>query len=97
VLSGSALDVSSLAAGRHEHIYPRGLQLALTPRAAGGGQVDTLVMSNLGYFQLQAAPGLWDLTLAPGGWLGGPAGGLFGSAGAARLWCCDCSAAQTAA
>jgi UDP-glucose:glycoprotein glucosyltransferase len=27
---------------------------------------DTVVMSNLGYFQLMAAPGVWDLRLAPG-------------------------------
>jgi hypothetical protein len=32
--------------------------------------VDTLVMSNLGYFQLKAAPGVWDLQLAPGGQAG---------------------------
>jgi UDP-glucose:Glycoprotein Glucosyltransferase len=29
-------------------------------------QWDTLVMQNLGYFQLQANPGLWQLTLAEG-------------------------------
>lgn len=29
-------------------------------------QSDTLVMNNLGYFQLQANPGLWRITLAPG-------------------------------
>lgn len=29
-------------------------------------QSDTLVMHNLGYFQLQANPGVWKLTLAPG-------------------------------
>jgi hypothetical protein len=28
--------------------------------------VDTLVMSNLAYFQLKAAPGRWLLSLAPG-------------------------------
>lgn len=28
--------------------------------------VDTIVMSNLGYFQLKAAPGAFDLQLAPG-------------------------------
>jgi UDP-glucose:glycoprotein glucosyltransferase len=28
--------------------------------------VDTLVMSNLGYFQLKASPGLWQLSIAPG-------------------------------
>jgi len=42
--------------------------------AAGGGAgtglrravSDTLVMQNLGYYQLQAQPGLWTLRLAPG-------------------------------
>jgi hypothetical protein len=29
-------------------------------------QVDTLVMQNLGYFQLKASPGLWQLSIAPG-------------------------------
>jgi UDP-glucose:glycoprotein glucosyltransferase len=29
-------------------------------------QVDTLVMQNLGYFQLKASPGLWELGIAPG-------------------------------
>lgn len=28
--------------------------------------VDTLVMSNLGYFQLKAEPGIYNLSLAPG-------------------------------
>ena len=28
--------------------------------------VDTIVMANLGYFQLKASPGLWNLQLAPG-------------------------------
>jgi hypothetical protein len=32
-------------------------------------QVDTLVMQNLGYFQLKASPGLWQLSIAPGGHL----------------------------
>lgn len=29
-------------------------------------QVDTQVMQNLGYFQLKASPGLWELSIAPG-------------------------------
>ena len=29
-------------------------------------QVDTLVMQNLGYFQLKASPGLWELSIATG-------------------------------
>lgn len=28
--------------------------------------LDTLVMSNLGYFQLKVAPGVWNMRLAPG-------------------------------
>lgn len=28
--------------------------------------VDTIVMANLGYWQLKAAPGVWTLALAPG-------------------------------
>jgi hypothetical protein len=34
--------------------------------SAGGNDADTLVMKNLGYFQLQANPGLWELGLAKG-------------------------------
>lgn len=58
---------------------PAGLQLLLrsdatTPPPSQDGYVfrepivqsDTLVMNNLGYFQLQANPGLWSITLAPG-------------------------------
>lgn len=44
---------------------PRGLQLALQNHL-GGKSVDTLVMSNLGYFQLKANPGIWNLKLAEG-------------------------------
>ncbi len=44
---------------------PRGVQLHLgSSRQAH--VTDTLVMSNLGYFQLKASPGLWHLRLAPG-------------------------------
>ena len=46
------------------------MQLRLGTEAQPG-LVDTLVMSNLGYFQLKAAPGVWDLQLAPGGRAGG--------------------------
>lgn len=53
---------------------PRGLQLALgSGRKLGAGEkslspfmVDTIVMANLGYFQLKAAPGVWNLSLVPG-------------------------------
>merc|ERR1711935_630834 len=43
--------------GNREH--PRGLQLVL-------GNTETIVMSNLGYFQLPSSPGIWPLTLRPG-------------------------------
>lgn len=56
---------------------PAGLQLVLQPESANrhhSGPAssastwssDTLVMNNLGYFQLHANPGLWRLTLAAG-------------------------------
>lgn len=44
---------------------PRGVQLWLG-RGRQAHLRDTLVMSNLGYFQLQAGPGAWSLHLAPG-------------------------------
>ena len=51
---------------------PNGLQLVLSP-AAGQTSLDvqrtgsdTLVMKNLGYYQLQASPGLWRLSIAEG-------------------------------
>ncbi|TDH73577.1 hypothetical protein CCR75_003778 [Bremia lactucae] len=46
---------------------PNGLQLVLEREV--GAQLlhrDTLVMQNLGYFQLQATPGVWSLHLAEG-------------------------------
>lgn len=62
LLTGQCID--SGAANR-EQVTPRGVQLW-----AGRGQRqhlrDTVVMSNLGYFQLQASPGAWTLHLAPG-------------------------------
>ncbi len=46
-------------------VPPRGLELYLS--APGRPHVqDTLVMSNLGYFQLKANPNRWRLELAPG-------------------------------
>ncbi|MCO5110351.1 MAG: hypothetical protein M9929_05840 [Burkholderiaceae bacterium] len=49
-------------------LIPNGLQLTLSPSGGGGGGVhsDTLVMQNLGYWQLKGAPGLWQLALASG-------------------------------
>lgn len=46
-------------------MMPRGVQLHLGNSNEPHLQ-DTLVMSNLGYFQLKAAPGAWTLQLAPG-------------------------------
>ncbi|XVE66939.1 hypothetical protein DITRI_Ditri08aG0119800 [Diplodiscus trichospermus] len=48
-----------------DHEPPRGLQLILgtknTPHL-----VDTIVMANLGYWQMKVSPGVWYLQLAPG-------------------------------
>ncbi|MFQ6636063.1 hypothetical protein Gotur_014259 [Gossypium turneri] len=48
-----------------DHGPPRGLQLILgtknTPHL-----VDTIVMANLGYWQMKVHPGVWHLQLAPG-------------------------------
>ncbi len=46
-------------------VLPRGVQLHLGSHKQPHLQ-DTLVMSNLGYFQLKSAPGAWTLQLAPG-------------------------------
>jgi len=56
LVTGMALDV-----GRMTH--PRGVQLEIS---RGDTVTDTLVMSNLGYFQLKANPGIWELRLAEG-------------------------------
>lgn len=53
---------SDLSAGGQP---PRGLKIRLGT-ATNPHVVDTIVMSNLGYYQLKANPGVWDLTLAPG-------------------------------
>jgi UDP-glucose:glycoprotein glucosyltransferase len=65
LLFGSCIDLTSLYKGKQSTIHPRGVQLHLgTP--SHPHVKDTLVMSNLGYFQLKAAPGVWNLKLAPG-------------------------------
>ncbi|GIL48985.1 hypothetical protein Vafri_5482 [Volvox africanus] len=61
MLTGSCVDVT--ASGRMTP--PRGLQLHLGTQEQPH-RVDTLVMANLAYFQLKAAPGRWLLSLAPG-------------------------------
>ncbi|XP_019425825.1 PREDICTED: UDP-glucose:glycoprotein glucosyltransferase-like [Lupinus angustifolius] len=48
-----------------DHDPPRGLQLILGTRSTPH-LVDTLVMANLGYWQMKVSPGVWFLQLAPG-------------------------------
>ena len=44
---------------------PRGLQFLLaTP--SNGSVSDTITMANLGYLQLKANPGVWDMIIRPG-------------------------------
>jgi len=44
---------------------PRGVQLILGTKSYPS-MVDTIVMANLGYFQLKANPGVWELQLRSG-------------------------------
>ncbi|KAL3134029.1 hypothetical protein ABBQ32_008463 [Trebouxia sp. C0010 RCD-2024] len=62
MLTGRCIDRHSR---RRDLVYPRGVQLHLGSPKQPHLQ-DTLVMSNLGYFQLKSAPGAWTLQLAPG-------------------------------
>ncbi|PON86639.1 UDP-glucose:Glycoprotein Glucosyltransferase [Trema orientale] len=48
-----------------DHDPPRGLQLILGTKTTPH-LVDTLVMANLGYWQMKVSPGVWYLQLAPG-------------------------------
>lgn len=48
-----------------DHDPPRGLQLILGTKSKPH-LVDTLVMANLGYWQMKVSPGVWYLQLAPG-------------------------------
>lgn len=48
-----------------DHEPPRGLQLILGTKSTPH-MVDTLVMANLGYWQMKVFPGVWYLQLAPG-------------------------------
>ncbi|XP_057977897.1 UDP-glucose:glycoprotein glucosyltransferase [Malania oleifera] len=48
-----------------DHDPPRGLQLILGTKSTPH-LVDTLVMANLGYWQMKVFPGVWYLQLAPG-------------------------------
>ena len=65
MVSGMCIDAAAAAARNWDAVHPRGVQLQLGTRAHPD-QVDTLVMSNLGYFQLKSSPGVWQLRLAPG-------------------------------
>lgn len=48
-----------------DHDPPRGLQLIIGTKSTPH-LVDTLVMANLGYWQMKVSPGVWYLQLAPG-------------------------------
>ncbi|TKY60158.1 UDP-glucose:glycoprotein glucosyltransferase [Spatholobus suberectus] len=48
-----------------DHDPPRGLQLILGTKTTPH-LVDTLVMANLGYWQMKVSPGVWYLQLTPG-------------------------------
>lgn len=93
LLEGSCSDQS--ASGQP----PRGLQLDLNQYPHNNSlhshtHVDTLVMSNLGYFQLKANPGLWSLSLAHGrsslvykiDSMDFDSSGFISSAGGGSLW-----------
>ncbi len=64
LVEGNCLDITQGGAP------PRGLELVLGGGGGGGGSPtssnknpDTIVMSNYGYFQLKANPGVWELLL----------------------------------
>lgn len=48
-----------------DHEPPQGLQLILGTKSTPH-LVDTIVMANLGYWQMKVSPGVWYLQLAPG-------------------------------
>ena len=56
IVDGHARDMPTAAP-------PRGLQLELSSASTKG---DTIVMANLGYFQLKGNPGMWDLSIRDG-------------------------------
>lgn len=65
LVTGMCVDYNALERGKSAGIHPRGVQLNLgTPDEPT--KFDTLVMSNLGYFQLKSSPGIWQLRLAEG-------------------------------
>lgn len=62
LVTGSCIDRSAKS---QKDLTPRGVQLHLG-NTTDAHVTDTLVMSNLGYFQLKSSPGHWMLSLAPG-------------------------------
>lgn len=71
LVAGQCFQVQGTSGQAQQPAPPKGLQLTVTPHAevgSGPGDApafaDTLVMQNLGYFQLQANPGLWRLDVA---------------------------------
>jgi len=62
---GMCIDEGAIAARDYDGVHPRGVQLQLGT-STNPALVDTLVMSNVGYFQMKAGPGVWALRLAPG-------------------------------
>jgi hypothetical protein len=76
IVSGSCMDLTAMETWNYEEMYPTGLRLMM---GSGGEEenslsrekkkqhfVDTMVMKNLGYFQLKASPGRFSLGLVPG-------------------------------
>lgn len=66
--ASSGLWELSTAPGPHTlwHLLLPFFCMSCVPACVQIVQVDTLVMQNLGYFQLKASPGLWELSIAPG-------------------------------
>ncbi|KAF9977389.1 hypothetical protein BGZ73_006136 [Actinomortierella ambigua] len=77
-LSGAARRVGVVADFELQHILVEGFARDITQRAPPKGAqfllgtkaephvVDTLVMANMGYFQLKGNPGVWEMSLRPG-------------------------------
>lgn len=63
LVTGSTVNVGAL---KQADVHPPGVQLQLAS-PAHGAQQDTLVMSNLGYYQLKAQPGMSVLCTALAG------------------------------
>lgn len=64
-LCGSSWTLLAGHCSEKDHDPPRGLQLILGTKNIPH-LVDTLVMANLGYWQMKVSPGVWYLQLAPG-------------------------------